>query len=339
MKYDNETEFNELKKKVSEKEIKSTIYFDSNECKVLLADGKTLAQKMPLPKIVYCFMCLNRSNEMKIAIEHVERYVDKIIAVDGGSVDGTLEYLNNHDKIDVVNRKWDDQFDVQRNQYVKRVLERYKDYWMLCSDTDEWFCDDLMKNLKYIILAAERCGISRLGFLSWFKIVKSDDSPKEYDKPVRINSEGIEKTSFKKLCFKPQDGMEYIKSPHEALLGRWKIACLGNTEWYFEHVKTRKSEAERGCRNYFISGPKMTKNEAWHQFRRMTDYYGWKIWSDMNKDLISGVVSDDILRWIWDHKDWDKDGPPSSEQREYWELYYDYYHPDDIEKDKRGLKL
>jgi len=321
-------------------EVKTMQFFDQKECENMINVGK-VSKSQEIPKIAYCFMTLNRHEEMKTAIERVYDHVDKIIAVDGGSVDGSIGYLKSLDKCDLIERKWSDEFDVQRNQYLNHVLANYPNYWILVSDTDEWFSKKLMENLKYLIIAAEEKNANRFGFLSWFQIISSPESPKEYDKPImnQINNKPINKIFYKKLCFKAQEGMQYVKSPHEGLLGKWTIWNLCHPDWYFEHVKTRKSEVERGCRNYFVAGPGMSKNEEWQKFRQMASKYGWNLWSDMCSAMIQGALSDEILKWIWSRKNWQEDGPPSSEQREYWQFYYDFLHPNKIEQDKARLQL
>lgn len=341
MKYNNPEEFEKVRKIAQEKEVKKLKFIDQEGCENLIKIGKEVSKSQTLPKIAYCFMTLNRFDEMKTAIEKVYDYVDKIIAVDGGSVDGSIEYLKGLKKCDLVERRWSDEFDVQRNQYLNHVLANYPDYWILVSDTDEWYSEKFMENLKYIILAAEKNKVNRLGIMSWFKVISAPDSPKAYEKPIdgQIKGKPIDKLFYKKLCFKAQEGMMYVKSPHEGLLGKWDIWNLCHLDWYFEHVKTRKSEVERGCRNYFVAGPGMSKNEAWNDFRKMADKYGWKLWSDMSSAMIKGDLPDDILKWIWSRKDWQEDGPPSSEQREYWLFYYDFIHPDKVEEDKKRLEL
>lgn len=337
MGYANKEEFEKIKQLVKEKELKKIDFYNGEECKALVEIGKDLAKTKPLPKIAYCFMTLNRYDEMVQAIRRVITYVDKIIAVDGGSVDNTIEYLQNIDKCDIVRRKWDDQFDVQRNQYINHALKNYPDHWVLVSDTDEHFSKELMENLKYIILAVDKMGINRLGFLSWFKMIACPGSTKTYDKSVemQLKSKHYTKCFYKKLCFKVQEGVQYVKSPHEGLLGNWKILNLCHPQWYFEHIKTRKSEVERGTRNYFVAGPSMKKDNNWQNFRSMVSKYGWKIWSDMSSAMIQGDLPEDVLKWIWSRKDWQEDGPPSSEQREYWMYYYDFLHPHKIEEDKK----
>lgn len=319
------------------KETKKIFHANKEECLKMVERGKQLSKTKPLPKVAYCFMTLNRLDEMKVAISRVYDYVDKIVAVDGGSMDGTIKYLSSLAKVYMVRRKWDDKFDVQRNQYLNHILKSYPNYWCLVSDTDEWFSADLMKTLKFVLLAGEEAGINRLGFLSWHRIVKGMDSPANYDKKPILTKSNYKSVFYKKLCFKSQAGMRYKNSPHEALLGDWRILCLGNEDWHFEHVKTRKVELERGCRNYFIAGPNMNKNVEWQKFKVVCSKYGWKLWSDMHVALLKGNVGDDILKWIWSRKDWVADGPASSEQRAFWEIYYDYYHKERAEADKKRL--
>lgn len=338
MEYNNEKEFEKIKEFVKQNEKVKQFWFDKKNCEDLVQKGKVFAKENEFPKIAYCFMTTNRIDEMTKAINRVRSYVDKIIAVDGGSVDNTIEYLQNIPKCNIIKRKWDDKFDVQRNQYLNHVLEKYSDYWILVSDTDEWFSDDLMKNLGYIILAVEKLGINRLGFLSMFRMVKTTDSAKEYIKLPAFKSEeqgGMKRTFFKKLCFKPQKEMKYVKSPHEGLLGNWVIGNLGNLEWYFEHVKTRKSEVERGCRNYFIAGPGMKKDERWEDFKELVKLNSWELWNDMNSAMIEKKLPNNVLKWIWSRKDWQLDGPPSSEQREFWIYYYEFLHPQLLKSHKK----
>ncbi|KKK50705.1 hypothetical protein LCGC14_3122370, partial [marine sediment metagenome] len=102
-------------------------------------------------KTYYCQMVTDRIETMVPNLERAFPYFDQFIIVDGGSTDGTIEWLEQQPKVDLVHFKWCDDFPKSRNQYLKRLAEiRSPDEISICcvADDDEFYSDFLMKNMK-----------------------------------------------------------------------------------------------------------------------------------------------------------------------------------------------
>ena len=105
-----------------------------------------------MEKIVCVVMGQDCEKTIKMCLESVED-ADKIIYVDGGSKDNTLNFIlekviilkNEYNKKDYqANGK-------QRNFYLKYLNENYKDWWCLVLDADEVLEDFGIVKIKHII--------------------------------------------------------------------------------------------------------------------------------------------------------------------------------------------
>jgi len=107
-------------------------------------------------KIAYCMMGTDRLHEIRDYILTVLPYIDHFIFIDGGSKDGTVEYLKSlSDKVEVYVHPWNDQFSGQRNNYIKHLREKNFNGFLLQSDTDEHFPEETLKGLRGIIASVE----------------------------------------------------------------------------------------------------------------------------------------------------------------------------------------
>ena len=109
-------------------------------------------------KITFVCVTQNRINSMKRMMPKVIDYVDRAVIVDGFSVDGTKEWLESFSpKVFVTQRKWDDSFANQYNEYLKHIGEGWV---LLCYDkntevltNDGWkFFKDLNKKEKVLTI-------------------------------------------------------------------------------------------------------------------------------------------------------------------------------------------
>lgn len=78
-------------------------------------------------------------------------YFDGIIAVDGGSTDGTKELLEERKgKGEVIYRKWTNDFDFQNNEILRQGPAKIGD-WIFLRDSMERFNDEFAKNIKQFV--------------------------------------------------------------------------------------------------------------------------------------------------------------------------------------------
>ena len=114
--------------------------------------------------ITYCMMTQNRLVETIDAINLVYPFVDRIIVIDGGSIDDSIFYLRNmakeNPKMEFYIHPWIDNFSAQRNNYLSRVEDNS---WVLVSDPDEYFDLSFLENLEAVIKDAEAAGKDMVG--------------------------------------------------------------------------------------------------------------------------------------------------------------------------------
>lgn len=84
------------------------------------------------------------------AVESLYSVCDEILIVDGGSVDGTLEFLK--DRTTIYNLKiLERSFDTIQNQRQFLLEQTPKNNWIITIDQDEMISKDLQKELRTII--------------------------------------------------------------------------------------------------------------------------------------------------------------------------------------------
>lgn len=102
-------------------------------------------------KLITTYIVYNENNLFfKGSLESVLPHVDGVVIIDGGSKDGTLEYLDNlnNNKIHVIHVPYRHDLKeangMQRNEYLKWIgrIFGYEDTWVLVIDGDEILADD-----------------------------------------------------------------------------------------------------------------------------------------------------------------------------------------------------
>jgi len=268
--------------------------------------------------ITFCQMTQNRLGETIACINRVLNAVDRVVIVDGGSIDDTIFYMRNwserEPKIEFYLHPWIDNFSAQRNNYLNRVQDNT---WALVSDPDELFAEDTVAALGELIDAAESKNFNMVGFRCRSVTLRGPDKVWENLDDYR-----------KRLLFKKVPGVHYAGNPHENLSGM--PHRIMDTEFIYEHIKQEHVIWHRGARNMFCGGggPNLgATNPRWVRLREICDGLGISTWHDFDTYLIAGNVSERIKDWMYEHKDVDGfDG--ASEHRELWKLYFEIYHPE-----------
>ncbi len=269
-------------------------------------------------KITYCMMGTNRLNEIKPYIESTLPYVDRFIFIDGGSTDGTVEYLQSlspkyENKVEVYIHKWQDRFSGQRNNYLKHFGEKTQDGWVLVSDTDEHFTQDTLSKLREVVVGAgEYNGIK---FQVEDIITDINDSNKIVFQKVN--------PYWKNLLFKYHPNIRYDGEPHESLVGpqiRWKQTSL-----VYQHKRSQRKIYERAVENFFISNSNRY-SPKWSEFRSLCTKHGISVFDQFFKLYKEGKLHKDIENWIYDHRN-DSVNEGDSEVREMAKLYFEILHP------------
>jgi len=89
-------------------------------------------------------------------LDSIEEYViDDFVVVDGGSSDGTLEIIKSKSNIKLFEKKWEDNFEIQKNY----ALDNTKNEWRILIDADEKLEHILWNQLGWHIWEAEKEGV------------------------------------------------------------------------------------------------------------------------------------------------------------------------------------
>ena len=284
--------------------------------------------------ISFCQMTMNRLSETKHCVEKCLPYVDKVIIVDGGSIDDTVFYFRNwsqqEPKIEFYIHPWRDQFSEQRNNYIRYVPDHT---WALVADPDEWFEDRTLEKLKKLTELGDQKGYTMFGFQCRSVTMKGPERAWEHVDDY-----------WKGLFFKKFPSTKYVGNPHETLLKpeqRPPNYAMVKTDLIYEHVKQENVIWHRGARNMFAGGggPNLgKKNPRWIRLREVCNELGIKSWHEFDRYLLKGNISDHIKNIMYEFKDLDGwDG--SSEHRELYKLYFRVYHPDEEPEEFRDTHI
>ena len=290
-------------------------------------------------KTYFCQMVTDRLTTMQPNLERAFPYFDQFVIVDGGSTDGTVEWLEKQPKVDLVPFKWCDDFPKSRNQYFKRVEElREPDEISVCcvADDDEFFSEPLMKNIKAIAQQLVECGGTSLTVRC--RVVTLDRNWNRIEE--RLSD------FWKPLIFIWEPGIHY-EDPghvvHETLIfpsGQREVQAndFADTaqEIIYEHVKREHLVWVRGIRNFYTCGGGHNLREQhplWLPFRELINkHVKFENWLDVEQYFRQGNIAPELKDWFIEHR---KYGLPSydsqyTEVREGFLTYFLWYHPEEI---------
>jgi hypothetical protein len=290
----------------------------------------------PRDMITYCGTTYHeRLGQSLECVKRVSPFVDRVVLVQNDFQGQDEEILEEACKcpIDIISKPWIDHFSAYRNRYLSAV----KDGWFLVSDPDEWFSEDACKSLRSLI-EESRFG-SRYNIVAFNAVdtMYSDD----YKQKLASNRST---TWFKQLLFKHYPGMYYSGQAggivHEQMIHPPNLpirAINAPPEMYYEHVKSKFEQTERGVRNFWIGGGGI--NDMGHNFPdwkmlhdRMFLDHNVSSWQEFKAFLKAGKLPKWLDDWIRGHEHYedpkDSPNPIGSEVRELYMLYFDYFHPE-----------
>jgi glycosyltransferase involved in cell wall biosynthesis len=279
-------------------------------------------------KITFVCVTQNRIEYMKRNIPKVIDYVDRIVIVDGFSVDGTKEWLESYSpKIFVTQRRWDDSFANQYNEYLKHIGEG----WVLLCDDDELPSEALLKSLKDIIKNSNEGKV--------YSSVEFKCHGMEIDKDGKVLLDPGPCEYYRLIFYLYQTNMKYLIDLHQSLVGYKNGRSIRRQETYY-HLKTNEDMYRNACRNWWIAGvwlPNATegvKVAEWHELRDLVlkVYPDVKVFGDFNAVMVKGNMDKsvkDYLLKIKDIPDDEKSGRLLNELRSYYKYYFDILHPEE----------
>lgn len=278
------------------------------------------------------FACVtqNRIKNLKRNLPKIVDYVDRIIIVDGYSVDGTKEWCEQFSpKVTVVQREWDDSFANQYNRYLREV----NDGWVLICDDDEIPSKELLNNLRSIVIDSNNG--------DKYSVVSVRCNPMEIDGDGNIINDPGPVNYYRDILFKYNPGMKYMVDLHQSLKGYCNGKVIRCEKPYY-HLKSDEDGYRNACRNWWIAGVwddrinNGYQPPEWHEFKKIVTeaYPNVKVFGDFNAIMVKGNIKQEVKDYLEKIKDITDEQPLRlfNELRAYWKYYYEKLHPEEVSK-------
>lgn len=270
-------------------------------------------------------MGMNALAWIKDCFESMKIVVDRMIYIDGGSIDDTIVYIRNRGDVEMYIHPWTDDYGAQRNRYLDYAKQKDAADWIVVSDHDEFFSPKLRENLRNIVAEAEAGGYNKIDVQCMLTYISGD----------KLVSQEL-RSFWKPLIFKNEPGVYYEGSPHEVLHNPngWREKKIGDEDIYYAHVRQENIIWIKGARNFVVSGGAMMydKNPHYVEFKEALKRDGHELNSvEFNKVMVAGKVGPCTEQWIIEHKDINDPSLPEcccSEMRECYLAYFKLYHPE-----------
>jgi dimeric dUTPase (all-alpha-NTP-PPase superfamily) len=273
-----------------------------------------------LMKITYVLVTLNRLEELQVALRRVSPYVDRTCVVDGGSEDGSIEWLGSDEckKMNVdfkvskqVRLQYGDHTPRERNQYLEMAGT---EGWILYTDTDEWLEEEACKNLYKLAEYAESVGANRIAFRAHDYWTHEDGQIYDHLSDYYNQSSMWRATSKQTYIGHTHAGIYTGEQPRVLQVG-----------FEYLHVKNERTMWKNGSFLYWTSAKvadNVTEDPIWKQFHEVMRKYGYEDWHLFNKDMVKGNIPEEVKRWFIDHRD-----SENSDERSNFVHYFIFLHP------------
>jgi glycosyltransferase involved in cell wall biosynthesis len=265
------------------------------------------------PKVTYCLVDFNRKKLLQKAIRHTSPHVDRTICIDGGSKDGSVEWLKSQEckdlNVEVFVHLWEDNPPKQRNFYLDYAGNNG---WVLVTDDDEYLEEPAAWSLRNMAEEAEKNGVSLIRFNS-------------HD--VQISAEGKvwehKSDYWNPMFFKMGPGVRYKGHTHVSL-DRLPGKVIDSPFRYF-HCKSVPEEFARGARNYWTTARVASniQDEDWLKFKKLCKQNGLTYFYEMEALLRAGTVPQDLSQWMIDNRN-----HQNVEVCSYFITYFVFLHPE-----------
>ena len=281
--------------------------------------------------ITLCCATQNNIDKVKFLVNRCLDYVDKMVFVDGFSVDGTKEWLEERSpRITVVQREWDDSFANQYNRFIQEINVG----WMLICDDDEFPGIEMLRSLRSIVEGAD--------FGRKYDIVEFRSNDIETDSNNVIVYEKGPGNHYRQMLHRYSPGMKYIIDLHQHLIGHKYGRGIRRQEIYY-HVKSDRDMYRNACRNWWIDGVWLSgassgyRPQEWQELRDvvLSAYPEVRVFNDFNAIMVKGNMKEEVKDHLYKIKDI-KDEPPQrffNELRAYWKYYFEKLHPEEQRSD------
>ncbi|MBI4697843.1 MAG: glycosyltransferase [Nitrospirae bacterium] len=97
-------------------------------------------------KISVSIITMNELHNLRRAVSSCT-FADEIVIVDGGSTDGTIDFLGKQDRVVLIEHPWENDFGKQRQV----SLEKCTGDWVIRIDSDEVFSKEFEENIRAVL--------------------------------------------------------------------------------------------------------------------------------------------------------------------------------------------
>lgn len=272
--------------------------------------------KVPDIKITLCLASFNRLEESKIYIRRHAPFVDRVIIIDGGSQDGSVEWFNSEEckklNVECYVHPWVDNPPEQRNKYLRLI----DGGWVLVLDCDELLELPALYKLKLIAKEAETNRFDGVAFRA--HDIQVDRYGDVYD---------AKSSYYNRLFFKADPQMRYFGHTHVGLSRpNYRDFCM-KTEYEYFHIKPWEDVFFRGCRNYWTTAAcaqNTTNDPCWKEFKMLVRDRGFEYFYKFAEYMKKGNIDQVFKDWFEKHKDDD-----NTEARSWFVSYFVFLHPEE----------
>lgn len=267
-------------------------------------------------KIGYALVCLNRKDELILACKNVSPYVDRTFISDGGSTDGTIEWLESPEAKSLnigytikkqVRLQYGNHTPEARQPYLNMALAAGMD-WLYVSDTDEYLEEAAAKNLHQLVQEAQAQGCDGIGFQAWdywtYETGEIYDNVSNY---------------WNSTMFKVYPGMKYGGHTHSGIVRPGAVNRFWKAPFKYKHVKHERQMWKSSTFLYWTTSKNadnVTTDPEWLAFHEMMKKYGFLDWHELNKVMDKGELPDEICQWFIANRN--DDNP----ERAAWFIHY-----------------
>lgn len=272
----------------------------------------------------YCSLVRNRLAEARANYTAVARHLqpDGMIIVDGGSTDGTREFVATLPDTMVIDHPFVD-FVESRNLYMQALDELAQDGDLLVvSDSDEFLSPNLLRDAR---------DIAHQAYANDRNLIRIRVRDEFVDDSGRVVSSCLGDW-WKPLLAVFESGGRYVgiggRPIHEELhfpSGRRFMTLDDHGERYvYVHRRRQGDVWLRAARNFILSGvgPDGIPVPYWEEFVHLLRAHGMRTWPDVEEQFITGRLPDAIKQWLYDHRD-----APFCEVRDAYKAYV-WLHPE-----------
>ena len=272
--------------------------------------------KVPNIKVTLCMASFNRLEESKIWIRRHAKFADRVIIIDGGSRDGSIEYFNSQEckdlNVECYVHPWVDNPPEQRTRYLYLI----DNGWVLVLDCDELLELPALYKLKLLAKEAEDKGCTGVAFIA-------------HD--IQVDPEGgvyeCASNYYNRLFFKAIDGMKYMGHTHVALVRPGLRDSCMKTHYKYYHIKPWADVYFRGCRNYWTTSAcaqNTTNDSNWQEFKCLTKKHGFNYFYEFADYMKKGNINQEFKDWFIKMKE--EENP---EARSWFDSYFVFLHPEE----------